>query len=116
MKDLSDVKIGDILYIYGFGVGQSTFIKKVDRITPTLVITDDGRRFSKKNGRLLSSTKYHVLYARLATSEDMQNIRTNDKRVTLRSLTYDRNFNHLTEDELDIVISILNNAKQRKIV
>lgn len=101
MDSLENVKVGDTLFVSN---GMYEYLEKVVRLTKTLVITKV-HRFNRGNGRLCGSDAWNILYARLATDEDVAMIRR--KQMIHRCENID--FSLLTSAQLEQILEIANN-------
>lgn len=116
MNDLSKVKAGDHLYCYGPEF-MKPFVAKVDRISPTQVITVNGVRFRRKDGALCRSHESHLarhLVARVATADEVRADLTAQKQEVIRNLVRTTKVvSKLTEAETDIISTIFAEAIKR---
>lgn len=102
MDDLSQAKVGDLLFIAGRfgGVGR---LLKIERITLKGRVITKHSEFDP-SGRLRGARGYDVAWARLATPEDIKTIKRAQTVSILESFCWDK----LTEDDLDAVHAIAN--------
>ena len=97
---LENVKVGDTLYAHN-GIVES--LEVVLRVTQTLVATKR-HRFDRKTGRLKGCGYWGVMYARLATDEDVAVIRR--KQMINKCSRID--FSDLTDSQLEAILKISN--------
>lgn len=104
MDNLENVKVGDTLFVSN---GLYEYLEKVVRLTKTLVITKV-HRFNRGSGKLCGSYYWDVLYARLATDEDVAMIR----RKKMISECNNIDFSLLTSAQLEQILEIANKKEQ----
>lgn len=100
MNSLENAKVGDTLFVSN---GTVEYLEQVTRLTKTLVITKV-HRFNRGSGKLCGSEYWNVLYARLATDEDVAMIRR--KQMIRRCENID--FSLLTSAQLGQILEIAN--------
>lgn len=104
MNSLENVKVGDTLFVSN---GTVEYLEQVTRLTKTLVITKM-HRFNRGSGKLCGSEYWNVLYARIATDEDIAMIR----RKKMISKCNNIDFSLLTSAQLEYILEIVNKKEQ----
>lgn len=91
-------------------LGRQHALRKIERLTATQAIIDDGRtRVRLDNGRVVGSEGWATRYVYTPTPEEIEQIRAAQRRAALR----DVDWKLLTDDEVYVVWSIAQGAKQR---
>lgn len=57
-KNISDLKVGDVVVIGNRRQPMTT--ETVTRLTATQIVTDSGKRFSKRTGDVIGGSSFHV--------------------------------------------------------
>lgn len=100
MENLENVKVGDLLLIYGCDNDRLATVK---RTTSTRVITNNNTAFRKKDGCEVGQTNiWWRRYARLATKSDIQRLKRELWIGKCRSI----NFEKLTDTQLQDILNI----------
>ncbi len=82
MSALGSVKVGD--YIAWTTIGDSVSVVRVERVTPTQVITG-AWRWRISDGGLVGARGYDCEWARPATDDDMRTARIRSARVSIEN-------------------------------
>lgn len=101
MNSLENAKVGDNLFVSN---GVVEYLETVERLTQTLVITKS-HRFAKTDGKLYGSEYWNVLYARLATDDDIAKAERKNVISRCRKI----NFEVLSDTQLAQILEIANN-------
>jgi hypothetical protein len=96
MSGLNGVKVGDRLLVRG-ELGSRNWIEVVAWVTETLVVTDRGRKFRLRDGRIPGTASYIRTQAAIATAEDIE-------RVEIETLR--REIAEMFEPRMQFVISL----------
>jgi len=108
--NLEDAKVGDVLVVSG-GMGGSS-LETVERLTKTLVITNQGK-WRKQNGRMPGADAWSRFYAKIATSEDIRNVRLEIARQKiLRRI--EENYRVLSTEDCMTIMGIINRGEHGK--
>lgn len=99
---LDNVKVGDRLFVTG---RWNKSIETVEKVTKLHVITRNGKY--RKSGCSVGDGWTHS-YARLATAEDIENVRKEIARSKMLAKCRDINFGSLTDSQLEQILEIVN--------
>ena len=105
-NELENIKVGDILLIEG---SNAKFTKKVTKVTKAYVFCGDLTKIRKRDGKVMGDDVWHTKYARIATSSDIEEIKVENKRLSLASKCRDINFKSLTLSQLEKIYAIIQN-------
>ena len=104
MNELENIKVGDKV-IVGRGY-VSDLICNVERITKTQIIVN-GRRFSKKNGRLVGGDVWSCDRLTIATDEKIEKLKRDKRRRTLKLYLQSVNWDVLSIESLTSISELV---------
>ena len=108
-KELKDVQIGDMVFVHN---GLSTYIKPVQKITPSGLIKVNGTLFNP-DGRMRGGSMYCHTYIEVATPEKIKEFKEQiyiDKVITKLKdlLTFGNLFAKITFEQAEEINRIFN--------
>lgn len=73
MSWLGNLKVNDPVVVLAGGVSSGCYVSRVERLTKTLIVTQDGRKFRRKDGNA-SGDGYHRGWVEEPTPENLQQV------------------------------------------
>ena len=101
-NEFDNVKVGDMLFV------STRWQKEIipgDKVTKLFIIA--GPYKFRKNGSLVTDDKYNCTSARLATEDDVTNIRRANIRAKKISACQKIDFGKLADSQLDAILQIV---------
>ena len=105
--ELKDLKVGDEVIYQRKSDGQER-IKEVIRITDTMIIIDDGTRFSRKDGFMKGRSSWDYSRIYVATYDKIESILAMEYKDGLIRKIKGKNLDDMSVEILKEVLSLLN--------
>ena len=111
MNELENLNVGDEVILENPIFKSETTIKKVVRITKTLIILSDGLRFRKDNGKAYGDSGYFVYSIHVATPEEIEKIKA--KQIARKQIEeiFWFNWSCLSDEDREKVYEIISKYK-----
>jgi hypothetical protein len=103
---LAQLKEGDTVLAIG---RSSESVRRVQRLTATLIVLDNGDRFNRKYGSSTGTDAWTSVHLAEATPEHIERIRTEGKRQRLAQSLSRRNWLNLPLPVLEEINAVLEN-------
>lgn len=106
MKNLSEAKVGDILYISS---GRSTsFVDTVAKVGKVHITTSRGTKFLIRTGRRSGDrSAWHYANAKVMTDEEIKSHKEGQKRLGLCDLITGADWKSQTTETLEAVLALI---------
>lgn len=104
MNELENVKVGDKLLARNY---YQERIETVVKVTKTLVVAQQGRRYRKRDGRGLPIERGYSTYAKPATQLEIERVAKANARIKNIRICKDTDYGKLTDEQIERIVNII---------